>query len=204
MWTVLKHESIRSRNEKNEDSLLDQNMTVFRDKSRRSVKLEGILRVKVFAIKAKVSIYWQFWTVQFYVFFDRQLYYFWSFTWTILNRLLPPFNILVPFKKPSTIVLDPPFLMQMTVQFGLRTKNYFWHNYVVYLTLLLIALNYKVQWHFPTYVTNLQTSARTFQLQRNFPTSAKFSNSSEIFQLQKKLSYFAWSFPPSLGSFRGS
>ena len=42
---------------KNEDSLLDQNMTVFRDKSRRSVKLEGIFRVKVFAIKARVSIY---------------------------------------------------------------------------------------------------------------------------------------------------
>ena len=129
-------------------------------------------------VKARVSIYLQFWTVQlgFQIFWPTT-YYFWSFTWTILNRLLSPFNILAPFtltlkifrtlhcytsipsdrpsvifqfKKPSTIVLDPPFLMQMTVQFGLRTRYYFWLNYVVYLTLLLIILDYKVQWHEPT------------------------------------------------------
>ena len=36
----------------------------------------------------------------------------------------------------------------------------------------------------------------------NFPNSFKLSNCSETFQLQKKLSNFAWSFPTSLGSFQ--
>ena len=38
------------------DILLDQNLTAFRDKSRRSVKFESALRANVFAI-ARVSIY---------------------------------------------------------------------------------------------------------------------------------------------------
>jgi len=60
------------------------------------------------------------------------------------------------------------------------------------------------------------TSVRTFQLHRNFPTSAKlkkkpipvlsfarfFPTSIGSFQLQSVLSNFAWFFPTSLGSFQ--
>ena len=52
---------------------------------------------------------------------------------------------------------------------------------------------------------NLPTSVTTFQVHSNFPTAAKlsnFSNFSETFQLQKKLSNFARFFPTSIGSFQ--
>ena len=50
----------------------------------------------------------------------------------------------VHFRSGSSI------LMQMAVQLDLKSENYFWHNSMVYLPLLLITLNYKVQWHFLT------------------------------------------------------
>ena len=104
-------------------------------------------------------------------FSDRQLCYFLSSTFTLFF----PSDRSLWLKKPSNKVLDRPFRCKWPL--GLRTKIYVWHNTMVYLTFLLITLNYKVQWHFPTSGTtfqvhlNVPTSARTFLLQRNFPTS---------------------------------
>ena len=124
-----------------------------------------------------------------------------EYAYALRIRLWGPFlmvnKIIKKFFKISKISnnlgIKSEFCQYWTVNFHtsilsdrpLCGQNYFWHNRLVYPTYTWLRA-FQMQWHFPTSVTTLQfhftflnyfchmtlTTAKTFELQLNFPNSA--------------------------------